>query len=541
VPTDIDSDIDMTILDLPTELIADICSHLTDAQLFATRRSNKTLEDASFDHFGKRFFRKKGFMITTASLHVFKQISRHRGLQKHVQHVWFNPDCYTFARPACAPQDDDDDDVDTADVTTTSTSKRSATASRAFDKRTAQYDSYQQVMHDHAELLHTSKLEAELATAFQSLPHLRTVGMRRSEDYGPYGWTVLRDAIGEDPRVLGPIPSGPLHDLSDSTYLFIAIMSAAAQTGVKLERLYTDAIEIDNIREERLPQITLQTACTSILYLELNAVKGWLNIRPHLKSQPYHTLRRPEDFGAGLTRLLNATTNLKELGLQIFPDRKQSHMLAPTARNPDSWRLSYPYVVLQKLSSPSLLALPHLTRVKLEKVTTTSANLINFLTPSAVNLTSLKVRDVRLLASTPTSPTNPSIFVGSSHDTSEPRPWRPFFSFLLSSCPSLAYMLLNHLMHDRGTVSFIEHVSSPPTPLAPAEDADLLMNHLPPSHGGQRSFASYAHVNLQVEGIHLVHAALEKVVEGGHWYHAPLFSYLMDDHVWHTDTSDEEW
>lgn len=525
----------MAISALPTELLAHIFSQLHhDADVFSARLSNKALEKASFNHFGQRFFRKKGFMITTASLDVFKQISQHKGLGKHVQHVWFNPDCYTFARPACAPEDEDSD-MDPADDLITPAARKTSEAVKAFDKLAARYEVYQQVMHDHAELLCTPKLETELAAAFHTLPNLRTVGMRRSEDYGPYGWTVLRDTIGEDPRVLGPIPSGPLCDLSDSTYLFMATMSAIAKAGIQLERLYTDAIEIDNIKEEWLPQATLETACSSILYIEMNAVKGWLNTRPHLNSQPYNTLRRPEDFGSGLVRLLKATTNLKELGLQIFPDRKQSHMLAPTARNPDSWRLSYPYVVLQKLSTA--LSLQHLTRIKLEKVTTTSANLISFLKPSTANLTSLKIRDVRLLASTNTLPTNPSVFATSTsdpEDSSEPRPWSALFSFLLDSCPSLDYILLNHLMHSRGTVSFTKE--APP----PASQEELLIDHLPPSHGGQGSFTRYEHVNLQFEGRKLVRKELAKVVEG-HWYHGPLFSYLMDEEVWHTDTSDEEW
>lgn len=530
----------MAILALPTEIISHIFTHLDDRNVFAARLSSKVLEEASFSHFGKRFFRKKGFMITTASLDVFQQVSQHRGLQKHVQHIWFNPDCYTFARPACAP-DDEDSDTDSAGGLVTPVANQSSQLLRAVDKLAVQYACYQTVVIDHAELLHTSRLEIELASAFRYFPNLRTIGMRRSEDYGPYGWTLLRDAIGDDPRVLGPIPSGPVYDLSDSTYLFMAIVCAAAKTGLRLERLYTDAIEIDNIREEWLPTATLEAACSSILYIELNAVKGWLNTRPHLKSQPYNTLRRPEDFGSGLTRLLTATTNLKELGLQIFPDRKQSHMLAPTARNPDSWRLSYPYVVLQKLSTS--LALPHLTRLKLEKVTTTSTNLINFLKPSAPNLTSLKIRDVRLLSSTPTSPSNPSVFVTANSSTSndsEPRPWQTFFTFLLTSCPALDSILLNHLMHDRGTVSFTEEEESTP-PSVSAENAEFLIDHLPPSHGGQGSFTRYEHVNLQVEGRESVRRELERVVGGGHWYHGPLFSYLMDEEVWHTDTSDEEW
>ncbi|PPJ50752.1 hypothetical protein CBER1_08116 [Cercospora berteroae] len=522
----------MSLLALPTELIAQVFSHLDDDDVFRARLSNKALEEASFASFGKRYFRKKGFMITSTSLDALNSIAQHEGLRKHVQHLWFNPDLYTFARPACAP-DDEDSDMDSADDLITPAERKTSESLRVFDRLAIQYEAYRQVIKDHAELLYTRKLEDELAAAFQLLPNLRTVGMRRSEDYSPYGWTMLRDAVGEDPRILGPIPSGPVYDLSDSTYLFVAIISAAATTGTRLQRLYTDAIEIDNIKEEWLPQDTLDAACRSILYIELNAVKGWLNTRPHLRSQPYNTLRRPEDFGTGLARLLKATTNLKEIGLQIFPDRKQSHLLAPTARNPDSWRLSYAYVALQRVAMSSTL--PQLMRIKLEKVTTTSTTLISLLRPSCANLTSFKIRDVRLLSSTKTSPTNPSVFAGDTEDL-EPRPWYTIFKFLLDSCRELDFILLNHLMHDRGTVSFTEEAPPP----MPAEEAEWLMNHIPPSHGGQGSFTRYEHVNLQAEGREKVKEELERVVDA-HWYHQPLFSYLMDENVWHTDTSDEEW
>jgi hypothetical protein len=529
---------------LPAELIANIFSHLDDRDVFAARISNRILERASFAHFGKRFFRKKGFMITTPSLHVLGLISRHPALRKHVQHVWFNPDCYTFAKPDCAPDDDEASSLGSADHLVTHLGGKSKT----LDKLATQNAAYQRVMQDHDRLLQTDELQVELGTIFGRLPNLRTVGMRRSEDYSPYGWTILRDAIGQDPRVLGPIPSGPAYDLSSATYLFIAILVAAAATDTQLQRLYTDAIEIDNIREERLDQNTLDKACSSILYIELNAVKGWLNTRPKLSTQPYKTLRRPEDYGMGLVRLLSATKNLREIGLQIFPDvsppltlgvnripalgltakqRKQSHLLAPTTRSPDSWRLSYPYMTLHKISSTTHLA--HLTRIKLEKVTSTPATLTALLEPCAKNLTSLKLRDVRLLPSTPTDAA-----VLHSGD-GEPRPWETIFTFLLERCPELDYILLHHLMHDRGAVSFTEEA----TLSGPAEEMDFLINHIPPSHGGQGSFAQYENITLQAGG-EGVRVELERV-RSRHWYHQPLFSYQMDEGVWHTDTSDEEW
>jgi hypothetical protein len=32
-----------------------------------------------------------------------------------------------------------------------------------------------------------------------------------------------------------------------------------------------------------------------------------------------------------------------------------------------------------------------------------------------------------------------------------------------------------------------------------------------------------------------------RALVNGHWYGRNLFSYEMDESLWHTDTSDEEW
>lgn len=91
-------------------------------------------------------------------------------------------------------------------------------------------------------------------------------------------------------------------------------------------------------------------------------------------------------------------------------------------------------------------------------------------------------------------------------------------------------------MYDRGTISFTEDTPPP----MPAEEAEFLMNHVPPSHGGQGSFTEYAHIALQADGRSNVETELERIAER-HWYHQPLFSYAMDEELWHTDTSDEDW
>lgn len=501
-----------TLLDLPSELIASIATHLLDSDIFAIRQTCRPIERATIAPFGKRFFRKKGFMLTSSSLDVLQQIARHCDLRKYLEHVWFNPDCFTYVHVECAPDPGETPDPDDPE---------GSLLALLGPADRVRYEAYRQCMVDHAALLTKSavKLQTLLRNAFAGLPNLEVIGMRRSEDHRPLGWRKLMNSVGEDPRVLGNIPTGPAVALSSPTRLFMAIINAIAETNVSLKRLYTDAIEIDNIKPELLPQEVLDRTCRSILYLEVNATRGWLTSNT---KRDYISLSDPSDFGDGMVRLLRASPNLKEIGLQIFPDRKQSHILAPSHRNPESWRESYPYLCLQKIVQK--VHLQHLVRVKIEKVTTSCSFLEAFLSPSRTSLTSLKLRDVRLLADT---------------NDENARPWEGFFTFLRDDVPYLSYFLLHHLLYGAGGVSF---VPGPPLPLPPSE-TDPTTGAPNPQYGepaGGELFTMYEHIALEVEGRAEVKEKVEEIVER-HWYQKPMFSYHMDDALWHTDTSDEEW
>lgn len=429
----------------------------------------------------------------------------------------FNPDCYTFARPECTPEDEDTD-LDSADELETPYEKLPEVIAPVNKVLEKQYAAYQECIQDHARLLWGGGLKLALSSAFRNLPNLQTIGMRRSEDYSPYGWSILEKAIGEDPRVLGPIPSMPSQDLSGPTQLFIAIIQAVADSGVKIQRLYTDAVEVDNIEPDYLSTETIELACSSILYIELNVVKAWIT-RQTSYSKSY--IRTDYVPGSGLAQLFAATPKLKELGLQIFRDRKQSHLVPPRPRDSSSWRESYPFLALSLITQQTTFAF--LTRIKLEKVTATSSILRSLLKPCASKLTSIKMRDIRLL---------------SSDTEAEPRPWGTLFSWLAESCSELDYILFYHILHDSGGVSFV-----PEPPLAnpdEVEEISFLIEHVPPSHGGEAVFSKYEHLNLEVSGREMVKRRLAEVVDM-HWYHLPLFSYAMDEELWHTDTSDEDW
>lgn len=487
------------LLDLPSELIPSILSYLDDDDFFAARFTNKYLESSSFSYFGKRYFRKKGYLISSPSLNVLKSVAGHEELRKQVQHVWFNPDLYTFVTADCTPDPH---------------WPYSVIYNQRSEDDERKYDVYQDCMHDHRGLLYGPNLKDALIEAFSTLPNLEAVGMRRSEDHQPWGWSKLKDAVGQDPRVLGAIPSGPMSSLSGPTYLFMAIVNSLASTNLKLKRLYTDAIEIDNIRPDILPQGRLDAAFHSLLYLEINASKAWLT-----QKAKYSTTPRESEFGDGLVRLLRATPKLRELGLQIFRDLRQSYMVPPASRNPDSWRQSYPYLAFEKVANG--VQLTFLTRLKLEKLITTADTLKRFLAPSPANLQSVKIRDIRLLSSEKSK-----------------RPWQLVFEFFRDCCTQLSYILLYHLMYEFGGVSFVER---PPAAVPYNETEDTNGSPNPPygEPAGGELFTKYEHIAVEERERDTVQARLEVIVHK-HWYQQPIFSYAMDESLWHTDTSDEE-
>lgn len=477
-----------TVLDLPSELIASILPFLDNEDVFNLRLVNRYLERSAFSYFGAHFFRKKGYLITTPSIDVLRSVAEHRELRKYVHHVWFNPDLYTFI----------------------SWEGSHRNGSRKFK-------AFRDCVKDHNLLLQGRHLEKQLTPVFVNLPNLQAIGMRRSEDYRPWGWQRLKDATGVDPRVLGPIPSVRLTELSSPTYLFINIFNSLAATNTSVKRLYTDAIEIDNIRPDLLSQSNLVKACRSLLYLELNASRGLLSTKT--SRDDYFPVDHEEHYGNNLLKLFKAVPQLRELGLQIFPDRKQSHLVPPSHRDPESWRKSYPYITFQKLAAN--IQLSHLERIKLEKITTTPDTLKAFLEPSHSCLRSLKIRDIRLLSS-----------------DENKRPWQFVFSFLQNFCPQLSYILLYHLMYEAGGVSFVEN---PPTPVPYVETIDGNGYPNPPysQPAGGEFFTKYDHIALEAGNREEVVAKLEQIVDR-HWYQKPIFSYEMDETLWHTDTSDEE-
>lgn len=501
-----------TILDLPSELVASIFNHNDDASFLAGRLANRHLEQASFSFFGKRFFRKKGFMITTASLDVLQCIAAHEKLRLYVQHVWFNPDCYTYGPPLHLLGFFDRTDDESSEERLRDRYSEHPITNRKH------HQAHATCVHDHEMLLYSdTALANRLTTAFFSFPNLMAVGMRRSTSYNPWGWSQLRDAVGRDPRELGEIPSASSNELSGPTLLYTALIQALGVSGATIRRFYTDVIELDDVPLHKISPDVLSRACKSFLYLEINTAR-YLGDQPEIESSTPSLY-----YGKGLVKLLEACPGLRELGLMIFPQHNGHH---------------YSVMTTTRLSVFARLSLSNLRRVKLENLITKSKNLIGILQLSASNLTSIKLRNIRLIDDE--SGGSSSIV---SADTSTERPWAPIFSFLATSCTKLSYLLLYHVSTTTGAVRFVQNL--PPPPEQDPESAGFFTDYK-----NITVEAGIPHNDPDAEGAGK-HAAILKAREAvgrrtrelveGHWYGRFLFSYEMDEMVWHTDTSDEEW
>ncbi|WPH00816.1 Hypothetical protein R9X50_00364600 [Acrodontium crateriforme] len=498
------------LLDLPAELLSNVISNLPDNTVFETRLTCRELEKAALPTFGKRFFRKRGFLLTSLSLGMLKQVAQHDDLRKYVQHVWFNPDMYNGIVVKCSP-------VFAARVMFHN-DNNSKQLQWTSEESKAPWEAYRACKADYQRTTDLGRLTEELATIFRLLPNIQTIGMRRGQDYNPYGWSVYERQIGEDPRMLGDHhPSQPLQRLSTPSILLIAICNALASSNVEVHRLYTDAIEIDNIKPEQLSQDTLNKACRGLLYLEINSIKGMLE-RQNSSDGNYLVLDQKQEWGSGLIRLFKATKQLKEIGLQIFSNKFQGHKLAPDPRNPRSWQETFPYMCLRNISQS--FEVSTLTRVKLEKVATSPSILEALLQPSKATLSSLKLRDIRLIS-----------------EQEQERPWEPMFIFLKNSCPQLSYIFINNPSYEHGGVSFVENPVVQQDPYLPHNTGNFTLSN---SLRRQVLVTEAVDVTLEATGIGHVANRLDQAISS-HWYQRPIVSFPMDDGLWYTDTSDEEW
>lgn len=503
-----------TLADLPAELVCSLMNLLDNQDALTFRQTTRHIERSTFETFARRFFRKKGFLISPLALDVLQRIAKDAHLSRYVQHVWFNPDYFTF----------------TQFETTTPTQigdvfGYSISSTVKLDDQS--YQAYSRGLEDHRELMRPDRLTPILCEAFRRFTNLQTVGMRRSEDHAAYGWSHLAQKIGHDPRLIGQSFNHMHGTMSRPGLLYIAMIQALAQADRRVQRLYTDAIELDHIEPNVMPPEVVRAACADLKYLEINTffrfpvVASSEDARAPRQSrdeqEASEQLWAPGFTGGGLLQVLKATPRLQEVALQILPTVDASHLPsgvpAGTLRSLHALRLTHAHLVFADIVKG--VQLSNLQRVKLERFTATGLELWSFLKSSADRLISLKLREV-----------------GLTRSDDDVRPWQAFFETLSARCPKLSTILFHDLLRKDGlsiqSVVLFEPPKSIPEPTD--EEAGSQLDYIPGMH----------HALVKAAGIDQVATTLASISKG-HWYHRLSLRIAELDDDWHTDTSDEDW
>lgn len=153
------------ILDLPSELLVNVASHLSTVRLGYFRRTCKTIERALFDSFAREFFTKRQFSIEEVSLQTLIDISKHDVLSRRLSEVIISLE--RFSSAAAHP-----------------------------NAEAVYHQLYGQALID------TGRARDMLVEAFSNLPNVRIIGLRDYNARGrlregdmavwkSYGWTSI--------------------------------------------------------------------------------------------------------------------------------------------------------------------------------------------------------------------------------------------------------------------------------------------------------------------------------------------------------------
>ncbi|KAF1823213.1 uncharacterized protein K489DRAFT_401695 [Dissoconium aciculare CBS 342.82] len=438
----------MSLEDLPPELISHVSRLLCSGDRLQLRQVCKYLERCTFQDFRRRF-RKIGFLITTSSLTILHGIASHPELSKAVEHIWFNPDLFTLSH------------IFTNDgVPDRSRAEKYGGSALT----TSQNEIYGRTVMDHLSLLNKGTLTAQLLRSIESLPRLRTIGMRRGTKFRPLGRLSLQNAVGLDPRLLDrirPMLFSKSH-LSSTTKLLVWLVRTLSEHTSQLERLYVDCSELDEIAPNFMTVQHLRLACHNIRDLELNAFapltikhnycpSGFSGEAPYPRSRTHdvqnmrsnmhllgkETFAIPEcaRLGYRIVQILGAMPILESLALYVSDiySAHANYCTSAVDEAGDPLPQGYAWAAFARIAGK--VSMTNLTSLKLDSIRTTAFSLNMFLSSTALKLQTLKLRYIKLL-----SPDNDN-----GHRKQPLLPWRRVFFALASDYANLCCVLFDGL------------------------------------------------------------------------------------------------
>ena len=354
-----------SLLGLTPELVGMIFHHLDDESILVARGLNRYLKHSSMECFGKRFFREKGYMITSPGLQVLKSVAEHEQLAKYVKHVWFSYRCDDKSHSILLPEQHSDfNDAEDKDEEHRTTATRLSAHPQA-DGRGRRESVYTRYTKDHQQRLSRSEFPKRLTVVFSKLRNLRTVGIRDHQDHESHRrcWTDATMRL---------MP----------TFLLVAIIRAVAASDISLARLYTGMVSIELSHFRDVPQTVLNKALGSLSSLEAHVTMlrymGWTGLS--------------EDDAD--RKFLMGTNTLRELRLQCSPNLHPGRVV--TMYRPRDWDVDNLFSRCFDSFVPSG-TLVHLQKLSLEGITTNQSTLLGFLQNCPHSLQSLNLHSADLL------------------------------------------------------------------------------------------------------------------------------------------------
>jgi hypothetical protein len=379
--------------------------------------------------------------------------------------------------------------------------------------------------------------------------------MRKGTKFRPFGRPSLQEESGYDPRILREMQFAMDSDnrsLSSTTRSLVFITAALSRFRNRVERLYIDCSELDEINPALMKPAMLRAAYGNIRNLELNVFGPRAVNHKHGASGPSRkkgaweqqledisnlagvqrmgeeTFAEPEceRLGSPIVEMLSAMPRLESLAFCISPLR-----YSPSARcmfavdevgDPLPW--GYKWAAFARIARG--VSMTNLTRLKLESIHTTAVLLNTFLQSTAPRLQTLKLRRIMLLSRDLTN----------GHKTQPLLPWRLVFYTLAIDYPKLSCIFFDVLSVWKDKRVIFDGSTEASDDLkwdADEHDREVMQRQ------GDCVTTNVLHT-VDASGVEGVRRKLKNITKR-HWYRAkPEVSDVGQEELWYSDTSDEE-
>lgn len=320
-----------------------------------------------------------------------------------------------------------------------------------------QFAAFESCLQDHSNLLFNSTLIQDLSLALQRFHKLRVLGMRRGLQHRPLGVAMLENAVGLDPCVVGAWLNQREIDrfLYDPNCLFAHLLLAMSEQTPRLERLYTDGVQVDRLAMAKLLSAPARSILCRLRVLELNTFEPRMVTTDRNKYGEIYDAHSipglPEScapfersvvvipianelcgLSEGTISVLKAAPQIEDLTLTMWPNKRFSLQKGrPVAYDENGNRIILDYHWAAFGQVVQAVSLTNLTRLSLGSIKTTAGLLDIFLSSSAPTLRDLRLAYVELFQ-----------VLRDDYSGAEPLlvPWRLVFSTLARDFQSLSYV-----------------------------------------------------------------------------------------------------